>query len=147
MAELRLEEFKYGMKGKGDKPLYVKVTAFYPERERLILKLTRTSRNILSYWRPFVFFLASALRSREPVTAADCERSAEAAEGGLLYQQKGPSGAMAAAAPTPSLPLYRLHDQRGNREYTVTFGKQALMLEPLLLQLRDRDEDEKPIIM
>jgi CRISPR-associated endonuclease/helicase Cas3 len=47
-AELRLEEFKYGMKGKDDKLFYLKVTSFYSERERLILKL---NENLAEYPR------------------------------------------------------------------------------------------------
>jgi CRISPR-associated endonuclease/helicase Cas3 len=37
--ELLLEEFKFGIKGKGEKPLYLRVTGFYPEREALVLCL------------------------------------------------------------------------------------------------------------
>jgi hypothetical protein len=47
----------------------------------------------------------------------------------------------------PLFPLYRLHDQRGNREYSVAFGKEALMLEPLLVRLRNKDENEAPVIV
>jgi len=146
--ELRLEEFKYGMKGKGDKPLYLKVTAFYPEREKLILK---TPENLAEYPELLeTVCVLSGFSIAEPLTNPSLPDINE-----VLKRQKvvccitkKERGELWRKLYLPSLfPLYRLRDQRGNREYTVAFGKQALMFEPLLLRMRDRDEDQTPIIV
>ncbi len=146
--ELRLEEFKYGMKGKGDKSLYLKATTFYPERERLILKL---NENLAEHPELLeTICVLSGFSIAEPRTSHVLPVVNE-----VLKRQKvvcciskRDRGELWRRLRLPSLfPLYRLRDQRGNREYTVTFGKQALMLEPLLLRMRDRDEDQAPIIV
>lgn len=145
---LWLEEFKYGVKGKGDKPLYLKVKAFYPERESLLLKLNENLSECPELLETICvlsgFSIAEPRISHElPMinevlkrqTVVCCITKKDRRE--LWHQRHLP----------PLFPLYRLHDQRGNREYTVTFGKQALMLEPLLLRMRNMDEDETPIII
>jgi CRISPR-associated endonuclease/helicase Cas3 len=146
--ELRLEELKYGMKGKGDKPLYLKVTNFYPERERLILKI---NENLAEHPELLdTICVLSGFSIAEPRTSHALPGLNE-----VLKRQKvvccvskRDRGELWRRLRLPSLfPLYRLNDQRGNREYMVTFGKQALMLEPLLLRMRDRDEDQAPIIV
>jgi CRISPR-associated endonuclease/helicase Cas3 len=146
--KLFLEEFKYGMKGKGDKPLYLKTTAFYPGREALVLRLNEN----LAEYPEFLdtVCVLSGFSVSEPRTS-----HALAAVNEVFKRQKvvcciskKDRGELWRRLRLPPLfPLYRLRDQRGNREYTVIFGKQALMLEPLLLRLRDRDEDEAPFIV
>jgi len=136
------------MKGKGDKSLYLKATTFYPERERLILKLNENLAEHLELLETIC--VLSGFSIAEPRTSHVLPVVNE-----VLKRQKvvcciskRDRGELWRRLRLPSLfPLYRLRDQRGNREYTVTFGKQALMLEPLLLRMRDRDEDQAPIIV
>jgi hypothetical protein len=135
------------MKGKGDKLLYLKTTAFYPEREALVLRL---NVNLTEYPELLdTVCVCSAFSIAEPRTSHALPAINEVfkrqkviccitnRERGELLRRRLP----------PVFPLYRLRDQRGNREYTVTFGKQALMIEPLLIRLRNRDEDEAPFIV
>jgi CRISPR-associated endonuclease/helicase Cas3 len=146
--ELRLEEFKYGMKGKGDKPLYLKMTNFYPERENLILKLNENLAECPQLLETIC--VLSGFSIAEPRTSHALPGVNE-----ILKRQnvvccisKKDRGELWRRLRLPPLfPLYKLHDQRGNREYTVAFGKPALMLEPLLLRIRNKDEDREPIIV
>jgi CRISPR-associated endonuclease/helicase Cas3 len=145
--ELLLEEFKYGMKGKGETPLYLKATAFYPEREALVLRL---NENLAEYPELLdTVCVLSGFSIAEPRTS-----HALAAVNEVLKRQKvicciskRDRRELWRRRLPPLFPLYRLHDQRGNREYTVTFGKQALLLEPLLLRMRNQDENDAPFIV
>jgi CRISPR-associated endonuclease/helicase Cas3 len=146
--ELRLEEFKYGMKGNGDQPLYLRVTTFYPEREGLLLKLNEDLSEypeLLDTIRVLGTFRITEPRTTHALNVVNevlkrqqvvcCISKRDRRE---LWRQLWLP---------PLFPLYRLHDQRGNREYSVAFGKDALMLEPLLVRLRNKDENEAPIIV
>ncbi len=146
--ELRLEEFKYVMRGKGDSPLYLKVTAFYPEREALILCL---NENLAEYPELLeTICVLSGFRIAEPRTSYALPAVNEVLkrqEVVCCISKRDRRELWRRLRLPPFFPLYRLRDQRGSREYTVAFGKAALMLEPLLWRLRDRDEDEAPIIL
>ncbi|MBC7248952.1 MAG: type I-D CRISPR-associated helicase Cas3' [Anaerolineae bacterium] len=146
--ELGLEEFKYVMRGKGDKPLYLKALAFYPERESLVLRLNENLAEcpellgivcVLSGFR-----IAEPRTSHALPTVNDVLKRQEVV---CCISKHDRRELWRRLRLPPFFPLYRLQDQRGNREYTVAFGKAALMLEPLLWRLRDRDEDEAPIIL
>ena len=145
--ELTLDAFKYGMKDKSDKPFYLKVTEIFAERESLVLKLNenlseypelleticvlngfRVDEPRTSYTLPVV----NKVLKRQSVVCCISKRDRRE-----LYRR---------LQLPPFFSLYRLRDQRGAREYTVAFGKAALMLEPLLWRLRDKDEDNAPII-
>lgn len=124
------------------------MTAFYPEREGLVLK---THENLAECPELLeTICVLSGFSIAEPRTS-----NALPVVNEMLKRQKvvccitkKDRGELWRRLRLPSLfPLYRLRDQRGNREYTVAFGKQALMLEPLLLRMRDRDEDKTPIIV
>lgn len=146
--KLRLEEFKYGMKGKGDKPLYVKVTAFYPERERLVLKTPENLAECPELLETICVLSRFSIAEPRTNTALPVVKEVLKRQKVVCCITKKDRGELWRRLRLPSLfPLYRLRDQRGNREYTVAFGKQALMLEPLLLRMRDRDEDQAPIIV
>jgi CRISPR-associated endonuclease/helicase Cas3 len=146
--ELRLEEFRYGMKGKGDKPMCLKVMAFYPEREMLILRL---NENLVEYPE----FLET-IRVLDGFSIAEPRTShALPAINQVLKRQKvvcciskrDRRELWRRLHLPPFFSLHRLRDQLGNRECTVAFGKEALMLEPLLLRIRNQDEDQTPIIV
>jgi CRISPR-associated endonuclease/helicase Cas3 len=146
--ELRLEDFKYGMKGKGDRPLYIKVSAFYPEREPLILRLNENLARYPELLETICVF--SGFRIAEPRTSHALPVVNEVLkrqEVVCCISKRDRRELWRRLRLPPFFPLYRLRDQRGRREYTVAFGKAALMLEPLLWRLRGRDEDEAPIII
>lgn len=146
--ELEPEEFKYVMKGKGDRPLYLKALAFYPERESLVLRL---NENLAEYPELLeVVCVLSGFRIAEPRTSHALPAVNEVLrcqEVVCCISKRDRRELWRRLRLPPFFPLYRLQDQRGNREYTVAFGKAALMLEPLMWRLRDRDEDEAPIIL
>jgi CRISPR-associated endonuclease/helicase Cas3 len=134
--ELRLEEFKYVIRGKDKSPLYLKVTDLYPKREVLILCLNEDLARypellekicVLSGFRIALPRTSHALPAINEVLKHQevvcCISKRDRRE--LRRRLRLP----------PLFPLFRLLDQRGNREYTVTFGKQALMLESLLLHM------------
>ncbi|MFN3763552.1 MAG: hypothetical protein ACK4WK_10180, partial [Anaerolineae bacterium] len=142
-----LEEFKYVLRGKGDEPLYLKALAFHPERESLILRLNENlaeSPELLG-----VVCVLSGFRIAEPRTSYALPAVNE-----VLKRQevvccisKFDRDELRRRLRLPPLfPLYRLQDQRG-KEYSVAFGKAALMVEPLLWRLQGRDEDNAPIIL
>lgn len=146
--ETYLKEFSYIMKGKDNQPLYLKVSEFYSEREPLVLGL---NENLAEYSELLeTICVLSGFRIAEPRTS-----HALPAVNKVLKRQKvvccitkhDRRELWRRLWLPPLFPLYRLQDQRGNREYTVAFGKAALMLEPLLWRLRGRDEDEAPIIL
>jgi len=146
--ELRLEEFKYGMRGKGDKPLYVKVLAFHTERESLTLRL---NENLIEYPELLeTICVLSGFRIAEPRISYALPAVNEVLkrqEVVCCISRRERRELWRRLRLPPFFPLYRLRDQKGNHEYTVAFGKTALLLEPLLWRLRDRDENEAPIIL
>ncbi len=142
------DDFKYVMRGKDDKPLYLKALAFYPERESLVLRL---NENLAEHPELLeVVCVLSGFRIAEPRTSHtlptvnDVLKRQEVV---CCISQRDRRELWRRLRLPPFFPLYRLQDRRGNREYTVAFGKAALMLEPLLWRLRGRDEDEAPIIL
>lgn len=143
-----LEEFQYVIRGNKGEPLYLKALTFYPERESLVLRLNEdlaAHPELLE-----IVGVLSGFRIAEPRTS-----HALPAVNEVLKRQKvvccisrrDQSELRRRLHLPPFFPLYRLQDRRGNHEYTVAFGKAALMLEPLLWRLRNRDEDEAPIIL
>ncbi len=146
--EIRLEEFKYVMKGKDDKPLYLKALAFYPERESLVLHLNENLAECPELLE--VVCVLSGFRIAEPRTSHALPAVNEVLkrqEVVCCISKHDRRELWRRLRLPPFFPLYRLQDRRGHREYTVTFGKAAFMLEPLLWRLRNRDEDEAPIIL
>lgn len=146
--DLWLNEFRYVMKGKGDKPLYLKALDFYPERESLVLRLNENLSEFPELLE--VICVLSGFRIAEPRTsyALPAVNDVLKCQEVVCCVSKRDRRELWRCLHLPSFfPLYRLQDQRGNREYTVAFGKAALMLEPLLWRLRNRDEDEAPIIL
>jgi len=145
---LGLEEFKYVMRGKGDKPLYLKALVFYRERESLVLRL---NENLTEYPELLeVVCVLSGFRIAEPRASHALPAVNEVLkrqEVVCCISKRDRRELWRRLRLPPFFPLYRLQDRRGNREYSVAFGKAALMLEPLLWHLRDRDEDEAPIIL
>jgi CRISPR-associated endonuclease/helicase Cas3 len=148
-CELRLEEFKYGMKGNGDQPLYLRVTAFYPERERLLLQLINEdlseSPELLDTIRILCTFRIAEPRTAHALNVVNEVLKRQQVACCISKRDRGELWRQLCLPPL--FPLYRLHDQRGNREYSVAFGKEALMLEPLLVRLRNKDENEAPVIV
>lgn len=138
------ERVKYGMKGKGDYPLLLWVTEFLPESERLALRIGED----LTLFQDQVCVLAQ-LGIAEPKT---CDALGDInivlkRQDIVCYATRRDPGELRRRLNLPSLfPLYRIQDVNRNREWTITFGKAALLLEAEALGLRNKDEENEPII-
>lgn len=145
--KLHLEEFKYVISRKSGEPLYLKILEFHPDRETLVLGLNENLAECSELLE--VACVLSGFRIVEP---RSCQALPEVNE--VLKRQKvvcciskyDRRDLWQRLRLPPFFPLYSLRDQRG-KEFSVAFGKAALMLEPLLWRLRNRDENEAPIIL
>lgn len=138
------ERIKYVMQGKGEQPLLLRVTEFLPESERLILRIGED----LTLFSDQVCVLAQ-LGIAEPKT---CDALGDInmilkRQDVVCYATRRDPGELRRRLNLPSLfPLYRVQDMNRNREWTITFGKAALLLEAETLWLRNKDEENEPII-
>lgn len=132
------------MVGAGDKPLILKITSFKKERDYLKLRIGWR----LSQWTGCVV-VASGLVVDEPSSShlKDVNK--------VLMKQKvvtyvcdskyQPLDLRRMLHLPAHFPLFICLDQSG-KPYTVAFGKHALMLESQILQKRNRNVEDEPIV-
>ena len=136
---------KYVMKGKGDRPLILKVLEYKEEREWLKL---RTSEE-LSFWSDQVFVLRGLAVDEPRSLNLGSVNQVLGRQTVVCYATKRwDSGELRRLLKLPShFPLYTAVDMHRNQKYVITFGKQALMLEAQLLGWRKKGVEEEPIIL
>lgn len=135
-------DLKYVMKGKGDKPLILKVLEYKEEGEWLKLRAS----DDLALWSDRVFVLRH-LAIDEPRSLYIGEVNQVLRQQAVVcYVTKRTTRELRRMLKLPShFPLYTAVDANRNREYVLTFGKPALMLEAQLLGWRKKDVEEEPI--
>jgi len=138
-----MNEVKYAMKGKNDEPLILTITEFNAEREWLRLRVSED----LSLLTEQVFVLRG-LSIAEPTSAQlpnvnDVLRRQSV----VCYATKRDTRELRRILHLPAhFPLYTARDIHKNRDYTLAFGKEALMLEAQLLGWRKKNVEDEPII-
>lgn len=136
-------DLKYVMKGKGDKPLVLKIVQFNPEREWLKLKVGE-DLSLLSDQVCVLRGLAIAEPTsvQLPMVNEVLKRQAV-----VCYVTRRDPRELRRILRLPAhFPLYTVRDIHRNRDYTITFGKAALMLEAQLLGWRNKNVEDEPII-
>ncbi len=138
------EKLRHVMCGKGDKPLVLKVEQFNAERE--MLKLTISGVDIRCNTQKVI--VVSQFAVVEPRSPALADFNAVLKRQMLVcYISPIDAAELRMRLRLPAFfPLYRLVDIRNSREYTIAFGKAALLLEAEALIIRDKDPDNTPII-
>jgi CRISPR-associated endonuclease/helicase Cas3 len=136
-------DLKYVMKGKGDKPLILKILEYNEEREWLKLRAT----DDLSLWSDQVFVLHNLAIDEPRSLALGAVNQVLSRQAVVCYATKRWNiRELRRMLKLPShFPLYTAVDMHRNREYVLTFGKPALMLEAQLLGWRKKDVEEEPI--
>lgn len=134
----------YVMKGKGDEPLVVRISAFSPERERLKLEVgtelgPRTEQ----------VFVLSGLRIVEPrAPQLPAVNEVLRRQKVVCYCSRRDAREIRRQLRLPAhFLLYTARDVHGNRDYTLAFGKAALMLEAQLIRWHNRSVEDEPIIV
>lgn len=136
-------DLKYVIKGKGERPLVLKVLEYKAERDWLKLRVS----DDLSLWSDQVFVLRGLAIDEPrslPIGAVNQVLSRQTI---VCYATKRwDARELRRLMKLPShFPLYTAVDSNRNREYVLTFGKAALMLEAQLIGWRKKDVEEEPI--
>ena len=136
------EKLRYTMHGKNEEPLVLKVFQFNAERE--ILRLTISAADIHHIVGQII--VLSQFAVQEPRSEAIGAFNAVLKHQQVVsYITKIEANELRRRLKLPAFfPLYRLFAPNG-REYTIAFGKSALLLEAEALFLRDKDPDTEPI--
>jgi len=133
---------KHVMKGKDGRPLVLKVRRFYSERERLKLKVSE-DLSVASDQVVVLRGLAVAEPASVPLPAVNEVLRRQAV---VCYATRRDARELRRILRLPAhFPLYTACDMHRNREYTLAFGKAALMLEALLIGWRKKDVESEPI--
>lgn len=133
---------KYVMKGKDGRPLVLKVWRFHAERERLKLKVSE-DLSVASDQVAVLRGLAVAEPAGVQLPAVNEVLRRQAV---VCYATRRDARELRRILRLPAhFPLYTACDIHRNREYTLAFGKAALMLEALLIGWRKRDVENEPI--
>jgi CRISPR-associated endonuclease/helicase Cas3 len=136
-------ELKYVMKGKGDRALVLKILQFNSEREWLKLKASEDF-SLLSDQVCVLRGLAIAepISVQLPAVNEVLKRQAV-----VCYVTRRDARELRRILRLPAhFPLYTARDVHRNRDYTLAFGKAALMLETQLLGWRNKNVEDEPII-
>ncbi|MDI7275107.1 MAG: type I-D CRISPR-associated helicase Cas3' [Anaerolineae bacterium] len=135
---------QYVLKRRGDVPLVVRIDGFNRERENLRLEVDEE----LSARTEQVFVLRG-LRIAEPrCPQLPALNEALRRQKVVSYATRRDARELRRMLRLPGhFPLYTARDVHGNREYTLAFGKAALMLEAQLIGWRKRDVEDEPIFV
>ncbi len=133
---------KHVMKGKDGRPLVLKVRGFHAERERLKLKVGE-DLSVVSDQIVVLRGLAVAEPAAVQLPAVNEVLRRQAV---VCYATRRDARELRRILRLPAhFALYTACDMHRNREYTLAFGKAALMLEALLIGWRKRDVENEPI--
>jgi CRISPR-associated endonuclease/helicase Cas3 len=134
---------KYVMKGKGDKPLILKVIQFNVEREWLKLKVSED----LSLLSDQVFVLRGLAIAEPTSVQLPAINEVLKRQPVVCYATRRDARELRRMLHLPvHFPLYTARDIHRNRDYTLAFGKAALMLEAQLIRWHKRNVEDEPII-
>ena len=133
---------KHVMKGEEGRPLVLKVRGFHAERERLKLKVSAD----LSLQSDQVFVLRGLAVAEPTSVQLPAINEVLRRQPVVCYATRREPRELHRILRLPAhFPLYSACDRHRNREYTLAFGKAALMLEALLIGWRKRDVENEPI--
>jgi len=122
----------------------VRIEAFQQEREFLILK---SDKNFSEYSERVC--VLNGFSIDEPRTLVNTQVSGVLKRQSFVcYITKRDRGELRRILKLPAFfPLYIVRDQRRNRDYTVAFGKTALLLDSVLLWQSKKNLEDEPIIL
>jgi CRISPR-associated endonuclease/helicase Cas3 len=133
----------YVMKGKGDKPLILKIVQFNAEREWLKLKVSED----LSLLSDQVFVLRGLAIAEPTSVQLPAVNEVLKRQPVVCYATRRDARELRRMLHLPAhFPLYTARDIHRNRDYTLAFGKAALMLEAQLIRWHKRNVEDEPII-
>ena len=134
---------KYVMMGKGDKPLILKVIQFNAEREWLKLKVNED----LSQLSDQIFVLRGLAIAEPTSVQLPAVNEVLKRQPVVCYATRRDIRELRRMLRLPAyFPLYTARDIHRNKDYTLAFGKAALMLEAQLLGWRKKNVEDEPII-
>ncbi len=140
-----LDALKYTLGNQGESPLIVRIEQFHKERERLVLKIGVD----LSLHSDHVVVL-SGFAIEEPrtnIAVAEVNRVLRR-QSFVCYATRMDRGELRRRLHLPALfPLYTVRDMHRHRDYTVAFGKAALLLDSVMLRFRSKSLEDEPIII
>jgi CRISPR-associated endonuclease/helicase Cas3 len=137
------EKLRHTMKGKGERPLVLRVERFNTEREMLKLAISGVDVHTLTQQ---VLVLSQFVVIEPRSQALSDFNAALKRQEVVCYISPFETGELRRRLHLPPFfPLYSLVDRRNGREYAIAFGKTALLLEAEALFLRDKDPDTTPI--
>jgi len=139
-----LDAIKYTLGGESESPLIVRIKQFNAERETLVLK---SDKEFALYSDQVV--VLNGFSIAEPRTQAVSEVNAILKRQSVVcYITRMDRGELRRRLHLPAyFPLYLARDQHRNRDYTVAFGKTALLLDSVMLRHRNKNVEDEPIII
>lgn len=134
---------KYVMRGKNEQPLVLKVVEFIAEREVLKLKVSCD----LSLLCEQVFVLQGLGIAEPASTQLPAVNEVLRRQAVVCYATRRDARELRRMLRLPMhMPLYTGVDVHRNRNYTLAFGKSALMLEAQMIGWRKKSVEDEPII-
>lgn len=139
-----LDAAKYTLGGESESPLIVRIEQFNEERDKLVLK----SNQDFSLCSERVVVLNGFSIDEPRTQAVPAVNSILRRQKVVCYITKMDRGELRRRLHLPAyFPLYLARDMRRNRDYTVAFGKTALLLDSVMLRFKNRNIEDEPIIL
>lgn len=140
-----LDMLKYTLGNQGESPLIVRIEQFHEEREKLVLKIGVD----LSLHSDHVVVLSGFAieKPRTSIALTEVNRVLRR-QSFVCYVTRMDRGELRRRLHLPALfPLYTMRDMHRHRDYTVAFGKAALLLDSVMLRFKNKNVENEPIIL
>jgi CRISPR-associated endonuclease/helicase Cas3 len=137
-----LQRFRYGLQ-RGDDPLVLYVEQFWDERERLILQIDRFEPKRCANQVILLQGLSIKKPRNEDTSTLNSFLRKQRVVGYIT--QKDAKELRRRLRLPAFFPLYSLEDSY-EKSYTLALGQAALLLEAEALRLKNKDEEQEPII-
>ncbi|MBI4673591.1 MAG: type I-D CRISPR-associated helicase Cas3' [Chloroflexi bacterium] len=139
-----LDAVKYTLGGESKSPLILRIEQFNEERDKLVLK----SNQDFSLYSERVVVLNGFSIDEPRAQAVTSVNSILKRQSVVCYITKTDRGELRRRLRLPAhFPLYVVRDMHRNRDYTIAFGKTALLLDSVLLRFKNKNVEDEPIIL
>lgn len=139
-----LDTLKYTLGKDGENPLILRIEHFNEEREWLKLK---SGEDFSLNTDRVVVLKGFSIETPRNLTVQDINAVLRRQSVVCYITREDPLRLRLMLHLPPMFPLFTVIDMHRNREYAVAFGKQALLLDSVILKRKNRNLDDEPIIL
>jgi len=138
------DKLKYTLGKDGENPLALRIEHFNEERDWLKLK---SGEEFARYLDHVAVVKGFSIDNPHTMTTQNINAILRRQSAVCYITRDKPMDLRRMLHLPPMFPLFVCTDMHRNREYTVAFGKNALLLDSVLLKRRNRNLDDEPIIL